>query len=53
MKNGAMQKIIASSPEERIAADKLRNMDDVILHFRALIRKGEQISTEQIVKLII
>jgi ABC-type lipoprotein export system ATPase subunit len=53
MKNGAMQKIIASSPEERIAADKLRNMDDVILHFRSLIRKGEQISTEQIVKLVI
>jgi ABC-type lipoprotein export system ATPase subunit len=53
MRNGAMQKIIASSPEERIAADKLRNMDDVILHFRALIRQGEQVSTEQIVKLIL
>jgi ABC-type lipoprotein export system ATPase subunit len=53
MKNGAMQKIISSSPGERIAADKLRNMDDVILHFRALIRKGEQINTEQIMKLIV
>jgi ABC-type lipoprotein export system ATPase subunit len=51
MKNGAMQKVIASNPQERLAADKLRTMDDVILHFRGLIRSGEQIGSEHMEKL--
>jgi ABC-type lipoprotein export system ATPase subunit len=51
MKNGAMQNIIASNPGERMAADKLRKMDDVILHFRGLIRSGEQINSQLIEKL--
>jgi len=44
MKNGAMQKIIASNPEEQQVAEKLKMMDDTILQFRSLIRKGENIN---------
>ena len=48
MKSGAMQKIIASNAEERIVANQLKTMDDVILHFRALIRKGDEITEKHL-----
>jgi ABC-type lipoprotein export system ATPase subunit len=44
MKNGAMQKIVRSNPEEKKAAEALRNMDEAILHFRGLIRQGEELT---------
>jgi ABC-type lipoprotein export system ATPase subunit len=44
MKSGSMQKLIRTNPEERIAAGELKKIDDVILHFRGLIRSGEEIS---------
>jgi ABC-type lipoprotein export system ATPase subunit len=44
MKNGAMKKIVRSNPEEKKAAEVLRNMDEVILHFRGLIRQGEELT---------
>lgn len=47
MKNGAMQKIVVSNAEERIAADKLKKFDDITLHFRGLIRVGEEITEKQ------
>jgi ABC-type lipoprotein export system ATPase subunit len=47
MKNGAMQKIVVSNVEERIAADKLKKIDDITLHFRGLIRAGEEITEKQ------
>lgn len=53
MKNGAMQKMIASNPKEKLAAVKLREMDDIILHFRGLIRAGEQIDNKLIEKALI
>src|ERR1035437_6785212 len=34
MKNGAMQKLIHSNPVEKETAEKLRKIDDVILHYR-------------------
>jgi ABC-type lipoprotein export system ATPase subunit len=46
MKNGAIQKVVASNPIERKAADELRKMDDTILHFRGLIREGKEINSE-------
>jgi len=52
MKHGAMQKIVRSNPEERKAATELRKLDDIILHFRGLIRNGEEISEEQLKGLI-
>lgn len=46
MKNGAMQKLIHSSKEEMNAANKLKSIDDIILHYRSLIREGEELSTD-------
>ena len=43
MKNGAMQKLIYSSADERRAANKLKSMDDIILHYRSLVRAGEEL----------
>jgi ABC-type lipoprotein export system ATPase subunit len=48
MKNGAMQKLVLSNTEEQAAALELRKMDDIILHFRSLIRAGEEITNEHI-----
>lgn len=44
MKNGAMQKLIYASAEEMKAASKLKTIDDIILHYRSLIRAGEELN---------
>ena len=44
MKAGSMQKLIRTNTEERSAALELKKMDDIILHYRGLIRAGEEIS---------
>jgi ABC-type lipoprotein export system ATPase subunit len=44
MKNGAMQKLIVTSNEEKISAIGLKQIDDVMLDFRMLIRAGEEIT---------
>lgn len=44
MKSGSMQKLISTNQEERIAVGELKKIDDIILHFRGLIRAGEEIS---------
>jgi hypothetical protein len=49
MKNGAMQKLIVTGKDERKAAMEMKKMDDVLLNFRALIRKGDEI-TEEVMK---
>jgi ABC-type lipoprotein export system ATPase subunit len=43
MRNGAMQKLIRSNADEKIAANKLKSMDDIILHYRGLVRAGEEL----------
>jgi ABC-type lipoprotein export system ATPase subunit len=48
MKNGAMQKIVHSNPEERPAAEALRKMDDAILYFRGLIREGHELNEKHL-----
>jgi len=48
MKSGAMQKIVYSNVEERSVAVELRKMDDMILHFRSLIRAGEVVNSKQL-----
>ncbi len=45
MKNGAMQKLIYSSDEEIKAAGKLKSIDRIILHYRGLIRAGEELDS--------
>jgi ABC-type lipoprotein export system ATPase subunit len=44
MKNGAMQRLIVTGQEERIAATEMKKMDDIMLEFRSIIRSGEEIS---------
>jgi ABC-type lipoprotein export system ATPase subunit len=44
MKNGAMQKLIRTNEDEKLAADELKRIDDVMLFFRSMIRAGEQIT---------
>jgi ABC-type lipoprotein export system ATPase subunit len=46
MKNGAMQRLIVTGQEERVAAIEMKKMDDVMLEFRSIIRAGEEISNE-------
>ncbi|HEX2968594.1 MAG TPA: ATP-binding cassette domain-containing protein [Bacteroidales bacterium] len=48
MKNGAMQSLVTSNNEERKVANSLKKIDDVILHFRSLVRSGEKISSQQL-----
>jgi ABC-type lipoprotein export system ATPase subunit len=48
MKNGAMQKLVRSNEGEKVAADKLRRMDEVILRFRGLIRQGEELNEKHL-----
>lgn len=43
MQNGAMTKIIYPHDEELIVAEEIKKLDDLILHFRKLIRNGERI----------
>jgi len=44
MSHGAMQKMITTNAEEKMAAIGLKKIDDVMLEFRKLIRAGEVIS---------
>ncbi|NVO20567.1 MAG: ATP-binding cassette domain-containing protein [Bacteroidetes bacterium] len=44
MKNGAMQRVICTGVEERIAATEMKKMDDIMLEFRTLIRSGQEIT---------
>jgi len=46
MKNGGMIKMIKTGTEEKAAATEMRKMDDIMLHFRSMIRAGEQISDD-------
>jgi ABC-type lipoprotein export system ATPase subunit len=46
MKNGAMQRLIYSSSEEMKAASKLKSIDDIIIHYRSLIRAGEELHVD-------
>jgi ABC-type lipoprotein export system ATPase subunit len=44
MKAGAMQKVIYTNADERVAASELKRMDEIMLHMRTLIRSGEEIT---------
>lgn len=48
MKKGAIQKVVVSNPEEKLAASHLKKMDATILNFRALIRSGEELTSKHI-----
>ncbi len=44
MSNGAMQKVFATSTDERQVVEEIKKLDDLLLDFRGLIRTGNQIS---------
>ncbi len=44
MENGAMQKMITTNAEEKMAAIGLKKIDDVMLEFRKRIRAGEVVT---------
>jgi ABC-type lipoprotein export system ATPase subunit len=46
MANGAMQKMITTNAEEKMAAIGLKKIDDVMLEFRKRIRAGEEITDQ-------
>jgi len=48
MKNGAMQRLIVTGVDEKIAATEMKKMDDVMLEFRRIIRAGQEISQDML-----
>ena len=44
MRNGAMRKLIHAHDEELVVAEEIKRLDDLILHFRRLIRDGERLT---------
>ncbi|MFT3737416.1 MAG: ATP-binding cassette domain-containing protein [Breznakibacter sp.] len=46
MKGGSMQKLIVSNEEEQKAAARLKSIDDIILHYRGMIRSGEELNAD-------
>jgi ABC-type lipoprotein export system ATPase subunit len=48
MKGGAIQNIAVSNPDERLAAEELKKIDDIILYFRGVIRTGENITLQHV-----
>jgi ABC-type lipoprotein export system ATPase subunit len=47
MKNGAMQKVIMRGEREKLVADELRKMDDILSDYRAKIRAGDELEEEE------
>jgi len=52
MRNGSMENLVCTNPEERKVAGELGKIDNLMLNFRTLIRNGQEISermmTEQL-----
>ncbi len=44
MQNGAMQQLITTQPEEKKVAGKMKQIDDMMLDFRQIIRSGDELS---------
>jgi len=47
MENGGMKKIIITDGDEQNVAKEISKLDDVLLHFRNRIRRGEQLSSNE------
>lgn len=44
MKNGAMQRLITTRPEEKNVVGKMKQIDDMMLYFRQIIRSGDELT---------
>jgi len=52
MKEGAMQKMIVTEEEEKRMAEKLKTLDEIILHFRDRIRAGDRLAEQDLKTLL-
>jgi ABC-type lipoprotein export system ATPase subunit len=48
MQGGAMQRLIRATPGERRSAEQLRQLEEVMLYFRNLIRLGGSVSEDSL-----
>ena len=48
MKNGAMQKVIATEDEEQRVAERIKRLDDLVLDFVKKLRTGERLSQKRL-----
>ncbi len=48
MKDGAMQKVLATTDEERMVAEEIKKMDDLLLDFRRRVREGQQLTYDDL-----
>ena len=48
MQNGAMKQVIHAHDEELLVAEEIKKLDDLILHFRKLIRNGERLTSKML-----
>lgn len=48
MKGGAMQKVILTEKEEKLVAEEIKKLDELLLDFRAQIRAGERIVKKEV-----
>ena len=44
MQNGAMQQLINTRAEEKKVAGKMKQIDDMMLDFRQIIRSGDELT---------
>jgi ABC-type lipoprotein export system ATPase subunit len=47
MENGGMKKVIRGDADEHAVAGEISRLDDVLLHFRARIRQGGRLTSEE------
>ncbi len=48
MKNGVMQKVIITEGEEKLVAEEIKKLDDLLLTFRAHIREGRTVKMTEL-----
>ena len=48
MKNGAVQQVLVTHADERVAVHEIKKLDDLLLELRGIIRRGEQVTTRYI-----
>jgi ABC-type lipoprotein export system ATPase subunit len=48
MKNGAMQKLITTDNEEKVIAEEIKKLDDILTKFRDKLRNGEKLTKKDL-----
>ena len=50
MENGGMTKIVVGDKDEKVVAKEISKLDDILLHFRTRIRRGEQLRSNEFMR---